>query len=59
MWFIDFPTLVIVLAAAILSAVANLFGIDLVEAYLPGYDTGLYSVILFSGVWQLCRQRFS
>ena len=58
MWFIDFPTLVLVIAAGLQLGILGFFGWDPADALFGAYTKLAYMLVGLSAVWQLCRQRF-
>ena len=58
LWIIDFPTLVLVIAAGLQLGLLGFFEWDAAAALFGSYTRTLYMIIGLSAVWQLCRQRF-
>lgn len=58
MWWIDFPTLVLIIAAALVLGILGAFEINVVEHYCGSYTRAIYLLFGFSGIWQLRRQKF-
>jgi uncharacterized membrane protein YuzA (DUF378 family) len=58
MWWIDYPTLVLIIAAAIVLGILGVFQINVVEQYLGPYARFVYLLFGFAGIWQMTRQRF-
>lgn len=58
MWWIDFPTLVLIVLAAIVLGVLGATGINIIEYILGEYARIAYLVFGIAGLWQLTRQRF-
>jgi uncharacterized membrane protein YuzA (DUF378 family) len=58
MWYVDFPTLVLIILGGIQLGAIGLFGFDSAVVLPDSYARPLYVLIGFSAVWQLFRQRF-
>ena len=58
MWFFDFPTLVLVIAAGFQLGVQGLFGLDAGSALFGKHVSMLFMLMGVSAIWQLFRQRF-
>jgi uncharacterized membrane protein YuzA (DUF378 family) len=59
MWFIDFPTLALIIAQAINTGVSAVFDVDLIGMVAWNQNsTVARTVIGLAGLWQLSRQRF-
>lgn len=58
MWWLDFPTLVLIIAAGFQVGLQAMFGIDAAHWMLGGADRILFVLMGFSSLWQLFRQRF-
>jgi uncharacterized membrane protein YuzA (DUF378 family) len=58
MRLIDFPTLVLIIAAGIQLGLLGFFGWDAAAAIFGSYAKLAYMVIGASAIWQLFRQRF-
>jgi uncharacterized membrane protein YuzA (DUF378 family) len=54
---IDYPTLLILLAAGFHLGLVGFFDLDLLARYLPDHIILAYKVVGVSAVWQLLRQR--
>jgi uncharacterized membrane protein YuzA (DUF378 family) len=59
LWFIDFPTLVLVLIGGLLLGVQGIFGLDILAQYLGPAARLIQAVIGIAAVWQFSRQKFS
>ena len=58
MWILDFPSLVLIIAAGLQLGLLGLFGWDAAAAVFGAYTKAAYIAVGMSAVWQLCRQRF-
>ena len=58
MWIVDFPSLVLIIAAGFQLGVLGLFGFDAAAAIFGAYTKAAYIVAGLSAMWQLSRQRF-
>jgi uncharacterized membrane protein YuzA (DUF378 family) len=58
MWFLDFPSLVLIIAAGFQLGLLGLFGFDAAAAIFGVYMKAAYIVVGLSAMWQLSRQRF-
>jgi uncharacterized membrane protein YuzA (DUF378 family) len=58
MWFLDFPSLVLIIAAGFQLGVLGIFGFDAAGAIFGAYTKAAYIVVGLSAMWQLSRQRF-
>lgn len=58
MWWIDYPTLLLIIAAAIVLGILGVFQVNVVEQYLGSYARFVYLLFGFAGIWQMTRQRF-
>jgi uncharacterized membrane protein YuzA (DUF378 family) len=57
MWWIDFPTLVLMIVGGLLIGVQGVFGVDLTTEYLNSSARIAQIAIGASALWQLSRQR--
>jgi uncharacterized membrane protein YuzA (DUF378 family) len=58
MWFFDFSTLVLIIAAALQLGLQAFFGWDAVS-YITGTGAPfVFKAMGIAAVWQLCRQKF-
>jgi uncharacterized membrane protein YuzA (DUF378 family) len=57
MWWIDFPTLVLMIVGSLLIGVQGVFGVDLTTEYLNSSARIAQIAIGASALWQLSRQR--
>jgi uncharacterized membrane protein YuzA (DUF378 family) len=58
MWILDFPSLVLIIAAGLQLGLLGLFGWDAAAAIFGSYTKAAYIVVGISAIWQLFRQRF-
>jgi uncharacterized membrane protein YuzA (DUF378 family) len=58
MWLIDFPSLLLIIAAGMQLGLQGSLGIDAAGQLLGEYKTVLFDLMGFSALWQLARQRF-
>ena len=58
MWLLDFPTLVLIIAAGFQAGLQAMFGVDAAGAIFGGHSNIIFVLMGFSAVWQLLRQRF-
>ena len=58
MWILDFPSLVLIIAAGLQLGVLGLFGWDAAAAVFGTYTKAVYIATGISAVWQLFRQKF-
>jgi uncharacterized membrane protein YuzA (DUF378 family) len=58
MWIMDFPSLVLIIAAGFQLGVLGLFGFDAAAAVFGAYTKAAYIVVGVCAIWQLFRQRF-
>jgi len=58
MWILDFPSLVLIIAAGLQLGLLGLFGWDGAAAIFGAYTKVAYIVVGISAIWQLFRQRF-
>jgi uncharacterized membrane protein YuzA (DUF378 family) len=58
MWILDFPSLVLIIAAGLQLGLLGLFGWDAAAAIFGAYTKAAYIVAGLSAIWQLFRQRF-
>jgi uncharacterized membrane protein YuzA (DUF378 family) len=57
-WFLDFPTLVLIIAAGIQLGLQAFFGWDLTSAIAGKWAPDVFMAMGVSAVWQLFRQKF-
>jgi len=58
MWFVDWPTLVLLILAGINVGVLAVSGYNLAHAVFGSYSYVVYALVGLSALWQLARQRF-
>jgi uncharacterized membrane protein YuzA (DUF378 family) len=58
MWFFDFSTLVLIIAAGIQLGLQAFFGWDLTGAIVGNRAPFVFMAMGLSSVWQLFRQKF-
>jgi uncharacterized membrane protein YuzA (DUF378 family) len=58
MWILDFPSLLLIIAAGLHLGLMGLFGWDAGAAIFGAYTKVAYIVVGMSAIWQLLRQRF-
>ena len=58
MWFIDFPTLLLVIGAGLDLGLAGIFGWNPAMNYFGSHINLASAIVGFSAAWQLCRQKF-
>ena len=58
MWFLDFPSLVLIIAAGFQLGILGLFGWDAAAAIFGTYAKDVYVSAGVATIWQLFRQRF-
>ena len=58
MWFFDFPTLVLIIAAGFELGIQGIFGVDAAGAIFGPHERLAFALMGFSALWQLGRQRF-
>jgi len=59
MWILDFPSLLLIIAAGLQLGLLGLFGWDAAAAIFGAYAKVAYVVVGISAIWQLFRQRFN
>lgn len=57
MWFIDFPTLLLIIGAGLDLGLAGAFGWNPAMKYFGSHINIAYEIVGFSAAWQLLRQR--
>jgi len=58
MWIVDFPTLVIIIAAGMLLGVQGFSGFDAARVLFGEHTSLVFIAVGLSALWQLTRQRF-
>jgi uncharacterized membrane protein YuzA (DUF378 family) len=58
MWILDFPSLILIIAAGLHLGLLGLFGWDAAAAVFGAYTKAAFIAVGMSAVWQLFRQRF-
>lgn len=58
MWWLDFPSLILIIAAALVLGILGLTDVNIIEYLLGDYARIGYVVFGAAGVWQSTRQRF-
>jgi uncharacterized membrane protein YuzA (DUF378 family) len=58
MWFIDSPTLVLIIVAGLQLGLQGFFGYDAIGHLFGENERFVYMLIGLSAVWQFFRQRF-
>ena len=58
MWILDFPSLILTIAAGLQLGLLGLFGWDAAAAIFGADTKAAYIVLGISAIWQLFRQRF-
>lgn len=58
MWFLDLPTLILIIAAGLQVGVQAIFGIDCAGAVFGSHKELVFVLMGLSAVWQLVRQKF-
>lgn len=58
MRWIDLPTLILIITAALVLGILGLVRINLVEYFLGEHAKLGYLIFGLAGIWQLSRQRF-
>lgn len=58
MWFLDFPTLILIIAAGLQLGLQGFFGIDAAAMIFGAYKTIVFEIVGVSAIWQMFRQRF-
>jgi uncharacterized membrane protein YuzA (DUF378 family) len=58
MWPIDFPTLVLILAAGLELGTQGVFGFSFYGWLFGSWVPLAYQITGLAAVWQICRQRF-
>jgi uncharacterized membrane protein YuzA (DUF378 family) len=60
MWFIDFPTLALIIAYSINTGISAVFDVDVIGLVAWNQNsTVARTVVGLAGVWQLTRQRWA
>lgn len=59
MWWFDFPSLVLIIAAGIQVGLDAFFGWDVAGKLFGDYAPIVFQLMGVSAIWQLFRQRFS
>jgi uncharacterized membrane protein YuzA (DUF378 family) len=59
MWWFDFPSLLLIIAAGIQIGLQAFFGWDVAGGLLGDHARIVFQLMGVSAIWQLCRQRFS
>jgi uncharacterized membrane protein YuzA (DUF378 family) len=57
MWILDFPTLVLIIAASLYLGILGLFGYDAAVMVFGAHVKFVFVLVGASAVWQLFRQR--
>jgi uncharacterized membrane protein YuzA (DUF378 family) len=57
-WFLDFPTLFLIIAAGFQTGLQAIFGVDAVGMIFGGNGKFVLALMGLSAVWQLFRQKF-
>ncbi len=57
-WIIDFPTLVLIIAAGFQVGLLAVSGVDATRAIFGSYSNIVFALMGLSSIWQLFRQRF-
>jgi uncharacterized membrane protein YuzA (DUF378 family) len=58
MWWLDFPSLILIIAAGIQLGLTAFFGWDAAGSLFGSHAPVVFQLMGLSAVWQLCRQRF-
>jgi uncharacterized membrane protein YuzA (DUF378 family) len=58
MWILDFPSLILIIAAGFQLGILGLFGWDAAAAIFGTYAKDVYIAAGVAAIWQLFRQRF-
>jgi uncharacterized membrane protein YuzA (DUF378 family) len=58
MWILDFPSLVLIIAAGLQLGLLGLIGWDAAAAVFGAHTKAAYIAAGISAVWQLFRQKF-
>jgi uncharacterized membrane protein YuzA (DUF378 family) len=58
MWFFDFTSLSLIIAAGLQLGLVGFFGWDAAGAILGSYAKATYMIVGASALWQLSRQKF-
>ena len=58
MWFVDFPTLVLLILAGLNVGMLAVSGYNPADAIFGSYHHIVYVLVGVSAVWQLSRQKF-
>ena len=58
MWFVDFPTLVLLILAGLNVGMLAVSGYNAADAIFGHYSHIAYALVGFSALWQLSRQKF-
>lgn len=58
MWIVDFPTLVLIIAAGLQAGLQAAFGVDAAGMLFGANAKFVFVLMGLSAVWQLFRQRF-
>jgi len=58
MWFVDFPTLALLILAGLNVGMLAVSGYNAAGAIFGPYSHIVYALVGVSAVWQLSRQRF-
>jgi uncharacterized membrane protein YuzA (DUF378 family) len=58
MWFLDFPTLVLIIAAGLQLGLQAFFGWNLAGTIAGDWERFIFMAMGLSAVWQVLRQKF-
>jgi uncharacterized membrane protein YuzA (DUF378 family) len=58
MWWLDFPSLILIVAAGIQVGLQAFFGWDALGSLLGDYALIVFKLMGISAIWQIFRQRF-
>jgi uncharacterized membrane protein YuzA (DUF378 family) len=59
MWFVDFPTLALLILTGLNVGVLAISGYNAADAMFGSYSHVIYALVGLSALWQLGRQRLS
>jgi len=58
MWLLDFPTLILIIAAGLQVGLQATFGLDVIGKLFGDYERVVLMLMGVSALWQFSRQRF-
>lgn len=59
MWYLDFPSLILIIAAGAQLGLQSIFGWDMTGAFFGRFENIVFEAMGLSAIWQGFRQRFN